>query len=225
MTSWHDWAQRWHMTYDACSALGKGAKTNSLPPMIKPPASEVEILLVEQRLEVRLPPAFRQTLLGFSRGVRFSWYCDSYDCGIPAPPEPVNAVVAGSCHWDLANLEELGKTRRQWVETFCNSDNSFDAVWKRKLVAFQKDGYGNMLALDVSADAGGSVVYLSHDDDGAHGYVLGRDFLDFMGRWSRIGCAGPHSWGWLPFTSAPQSLIDPNCQNARTWRTWLGLEE
>jgi hypothetical protein len=31
--------------------------------------------------------------------------------------------------------------------------------------------------------------------------------------------------GWLPFTTGPQSLIDPNCQNARTWRKWFGLEE
>ena len=92
-------------------------------------------------------------------------------------------------------------------------------------MGIQRDAYVNRRALDATPDGGGAVVCLSNDDDAAHGYCLGRDFLDFMDRWSQVGCAGPHVRGWLPFTTGPQSLIDPNCQNARTWRKWFGLEE
>ena len=133
--------------------------------------------------------------------------------------------MAGTCHWDLGRLGELDTIRQEWARTFSDPKRGFDQVWQRQVVAIQQDGYGNLLALDASPDGGGAVVYLSHDDDDAHGYCLGRDFLDFMDRWSQVGCAGPHVRGWLPFTTGPLSLIDPNCQNARTWRKWFGLEE
>ena len=225
MVPWPIWEKRWRMAYDACCAMGPLAKANSSPPTIEPAASEAEVVAVEQRLGVRLPTAFRDTLIHFSRRTKFSWYCDPYDCKLVGPPKSVWSVVAGMCHWDLGRLEELDTARQQWARTFNDPKRGFDQVWQRKVVAIQQDGYGNLLALDASPDGGGAVVYLSHDDDAAHGYCLGRDFLDFMDRWSQVGCAGPHVRGWLPFTTGPQSLIDPNCQNARTWRKWFGLEE
>jgi hypothetical protein len=223
--SWHVWQKRWRLAYDACCALGLRAKANSSPPTIEPPASEPEVAAVEGRLGVRLPAAFRDTLLHFSRRVSFSWYCDPDDCKILGPPEAVRSVVAGRCHWDLGLLEKLDLVRRGWADTFSDPNRPFDQVWQRKVVAIQQDGYGNLLALDARPDGGDAVVYLSHDDDAAHGYHLGRDFLDFMDRWSQVGCAGPYAGGWLPFTRGPQSLIDPDCENARTWRKWFGLEE
>jgi hypothetical protein len=171
-----------------------------------------------------LPTTFRDTLLHFSRRVMFYWCGDPYDCKITAPPEPVSAVVTGTCYWDLAKLEHLDETRSLWAKSFSNPSDPFDAVWQRKLVAIQQDGYGNLLALDISQSPEGPVVYLAHEPDPAHGYRLGSDFFDFMDRWSQVGCAGPHSWGWLPFTTGPLSLIDPNSQNARIWREWLGLK-
>jgi hypothetical protein len=134
-------------------------------------------------------------------------------------------VVAGTCQWDLSQLEELEEVRQRRAKMFSDPEEPFDTIWQRQVVVFQTDGYGNLLALDVTPGRDGAVVYLSHDPDEAHGYQLGRDFLDFMDRWSQVGCAGPHSWGWMPFTSGEWYLIDPNCENARTWRAWFGLRE
>lgn len=69
----------------------------------------------------------------------------------------------------------------------------------------------------------GAVVYLCHEPDESNGYVLGKDFIDFIDRWSRLGCPGPHDWAWRPFTAGREGLIDPDCQNAKIWREWLGL--
>jgi hypothetical protein len=81
----------------------------------------------------------------------------------------VSSVIAGTCHWDLSHLEELDTVCQRWVKVFNDPKMPFDHVWQRKLVAIQQDGYGNLLALDVSADGGDAVVYLSHDDEDTHG--------------------------------------------------------
>jgi hypothetical protein len=67
------------------------------------------------------------------------------------------------------------------------------------------------------------VTYLSHDGDEFHGRHLGQDFIDFVDRWSLLGCPGNESWQLEPFVAVPGGGIDPTCANAREWRRWFGL--
>jgi hypothetical protein len=83
---------------------------------------------------------------------------------------------------------------------------------------------GDYLGIDLSAGHHGEVVYLSHDDGDGHGYVLGADILDFLRRWTMLGCPGPEDWQWLPFTPSETSMLEPNGAAARKWRKLLGLE-
>lgn len=47
-----------------------------------------------------------------------------------------------------------------------------------------------MVALDLRTD--GRAIWMDHEDSAPpHGARLGRDFVDFMDRFTRIGCLGP----------------------------------
>jgi len=54
--------------------------------------------------------------------------------------------------------------------------------------------------------------------------VLGADLIDFLRRWTPLGCPGPEDWQWLPFTSKGTTMLDPDGEAARAWRETLGLE-
>jgi hypothetical protein len=90
-------------------------------------------------------------------------------------------------------------------------------------LAFQQVSNGDLLALDLSSSSA-PVIYLSHDDGPGHGYKLGADFTDFIGHWTRLGCRGAEGWRIVPFTKSPASLLDPDCENGRIWRSIFGLQ-
>jgi hypothetical protein len=63
-----------------------------------------------------------------------------------------------------------------------------------------------------------------HDDGSGHGCVLGVDLIDFLRRWTPLGCPGPEDWQRLPFTSGGTSMLEPDGEIAGRWRKMLGLE-
>ncbi len=56
-----------------------------------------------------------------------------------------------------------------------------------------------------------------------HGYKLGRDFTDFIDRWSSLVCPGAEDWQMKPFVDSPTGEIDPDSANAQAWREWFNL--
>src|SRR5262249_9542796 len=131
-------------------------------------------------------------------------------------------IFGGECSWSLTRLAEIEQGRKGWIECcFPNIEDEYDRVWHNKL-AFLEVGNGDMLALDLSLPSV-PVVYMSHDDGEGHGYRLGADFTDFITRWTLLGCPGAEDWQMLPFISSPTSLLAPDCENARLWRSIFGL--
>ena len=82
---------------------------------------------------------------------------------------------------------------------------------------------GDMIAIDRRSPDDESVIYLSHDDGQGHGFVLGRDFADFIDRWTMLGCPGPEDWEWLQFCSSSMSGLEPDGEAGSAWREWFGL--
>jgi len=39
--------------------------------------------------------------------------------------------------------------------------------------------------------------------------------IDFLRRWTPLGCPGPEDWQWLPFTSKGTTMLDPDGEAAR----------
>ncbi|MGV3719452.1 MAG: SMI1/KNR4 family protein [Actinomycetota bacterium] len=137
-------------------------------------------------------------------------------------PAPFQEIFCGECYWDLHQLVALEESRRSWISSvFPDPENEYDRVWHQKL-AFMEVGNGDLLALDLGQE-GAPVVYLSHDGGESHGYLLGRDFADFIDRWSLLGCPGAEDWQMAPFLSGPTSYLEVQGERAAQWRSVFGM--
>lgn len=229
------WHSRWDALRSACeyrNASGRWAEGANKPPRfeIDPPATEREVVAVEEMLGCAIPTSFRKVLLEYSSRVCIEW-------ALPEdvrPPETFRHVQAGECRWDLKALPELQKTHRDWIEhCFTGKQRpdweksprhiAYDLVWHGKF-AILENGTGDMIAIDVARTDRQPVVYLSHEDGVEHGYWLGSDFEDFVDRLSLLGCVGSEDWAFEPFLSGPRSLLVTNGENAKLWREWFGLQ-
>jgi hypothetical protein len=211
---WDNWKQRWENALLACSNLG--GRADEL--VIANPATISDVEKIEAEIQLKLPESFRRVITGYSSSVHMYWR-------LPTEielPKPFEGIFCGICEWDLSMLPELEARRKGWIEScFPNSDHSYDRVWHNKL-AFHGVDNGDMLALDLSKNPS-PVVYLSHDDEEMHGYILGMDFEDFIDKWSQLGCPGTEDWQMIPFIHDSVSGLDPDCQNANAWRKLFGF--
>ncbi len=214
---WNNWITRWEKTIEAIKLIG--GESNGIH--IGKPASEQEIIDIEEKLGYKLPESFRDVLLNFARSVDCGWELN--DC-IDLPKE-FRGIFAGECIWDVNNLIDIDESRKDWVrECFPNPYDEYDRVWHNKL-AFMNVGNGDKIAIDLEKYPEYTpVVYLSHDDGEGHGYILGHDFKDFIDRWTLIGCPGSEDWQIIPFVDTPTSGINPSCVNALEWKQLIGLK-
>lgn len=189
------------------------------PLIFEPPATEEQVALLERALGLPLPPSFRRALLSISSHVEFRWFMpDNLDL-----PDPFGSSFSGDLHWSLEFTRQFEDRKADWIEkVFPNRDDPYDAVWWDKL-AFYEIGNGDLLAIDLGKATYEQIVYLSHDDGQGHGYVLAKDFEDLLRRWIPLACAGGEDWQWLPFTTDRTGLLDPGCENARRWRSLIGI--
>lgn len=210
------WIQRCEAALRACKA--RGGKVEDL--VAGAPATESQVLEVEQQLGLRLPSSFRTVLTGFAASFKISWQLPDE----PVPPGALREVFHGELGWDLAMLPRLDAERRRWIElVFPDPADRYDRVWHEK-IAFWQGWNDDLVALEPLTDGDAAVVYLSHDDGRGHGYHLGPSFEETIDRWTLLGCVGAEDLCWLPFVSSPTSGLEPYCHNAVAWRTWFGLD-
>jgi cell wall assembly regulator SMI1 len=189
------------------------------PLVFESAATEEQVKSLEAVLGLSLPPSFRRVLRGITSHVEFRWF-------LPKDferPETFRSNFCGDLHWSLKFTEEFDKNKDGWIEqVFPNRHDSYDAIWWDKL-AFYEVGNGDFLAIDLRPETYEQIVYLSHDDGQGHGYVLAENFEGLLARWLPLACTGGEDWQWLPFTNSKTSFIDPACENARQWRSLIGL--
>lgn len=215
MTNWKNWQSRLESAIYACERIG--GKSTFLS--IKPPASKDSVRLVESSLGETLPKSFRDVLLQYSGEMSFYWFLPEEKIF----PSPFQNIFRGDCSWNIDSLIQLDQIRRGWIEKcFPDAQNPYDSVWHNAFT-FLEVGNGDSLAIDLKSSNDGPVVYLSHDGSDSHGYLLGENFIDFIDRWSQIGCPGSEDWQILPFTKSKTSFIDPSGSEAKLWRRLFGL--
>jgi len=186
---------------------------------VEGPASVSDIRRIETDLGIGLPPALSRFFLECSRSVDFRWQLP-HDFLLP---EQFRELFCGGFSLSLEALPEHERGRFGGEQTFPNPNDPYDVVWHQKLGVIPVMN-GDYLGIDLRAGHQGEIVYLSHDDGSGHGHVLGADLIDFLRRWTPLGCPGPEDWQWLPFTSKGTTMLDPDGEAARAWRETLGLE-
>ena len=211
-----EWIRRWQAALNACQR--KGGEASEL--VIAPPASAEAVAQVEAELGVILPVSFRKVLTNFSAEVNIYWFLPN-DLDLPVPYKP---IFSGDCSWSLSRMPGIAHWYLEWVETnFFNPNDPYDRVWQDKL-AFAEVPNGDNIAFDLMFMPDPPVVYLSHNDGEGHDYRLGDNFIDFMERWSLLGCPGNEDWQMMPFLPNATSGLDAYGENARKWREWFGLD-
>lgn len=149
---------------------------------VQPPAKEREVREAERRLGIRFPDGFRATLRRFTRQLDYYWFVDDPGEG---PPGWRDAPYCGNCSFGLESLQHSSHP----VHFSAAERSKPSSMWAWRLVVVG-DGSGNGVALDLRGD--GRAIWMNHEDSSPpHGARLGNDFIDFMDRFTRIGCLGP----------------------------------
>ncbi|MRJ44239.1 SMI1/KNR4 family protein [Idiomarina loihiensis] len=208
--------ENWKTFADAVKDIGGDLQAFT----IEEPATEKEVLALEEKLGFSLPASLREVLVNFSRKVGFRWF-------FPEKFElegELSEIFSGDRHWSLDWIYDFNESKNGWVEEcFPNKEDPYDVVWHNKL-AFHEVGNGDYLAIDLSSSGSESVVYLSHDEGDGHGVELAKNFKDFVCESSLIGCVGGEDWQQLPFIENGKKHIDGNCVNAIRFRKVLGVK-
>jgi len=210
------WVRCWWSTLEGVKSLG--AEASSL--LIEFPAEEDEVLAVERALGRKLPASLRRTFREFSSGFEFNWLF--YDEDDKVVPSPVERVYSGGFEKiELNRLVKAEEERQSWIQAvFSDPHDPYDAVWHNTLLVISV-GNGDYIGIDMQSDDG-FVTYVSHEGyEALHGKVLANNFLDFMSRWSLLGCVGPEDWQLEVFVDG--NGLNPFGEKGRVWRKWLGL--
>lgn len=196
----------------------RGFDTRTL--VFEPAAKEHDLLSVERRLGVTLPSSLRGVLAFVSSHVEFRWFAPQdtrFD-------KPFHQSFSGDLHWSLELLLQYARDKQGWIETvFKDPADPYNRVWHNKL-AFHEVGNGDYIALDLTPEFLGQVVYLSHDDGRGHGHVMAPSFAALLENWVPLACPGGEDWQWIPFTHDLTAPIDSNSENGRRWRAVLQLD-
>lgn len=210
-----NWAARWEQTI---SAVQKVVKTESWRLQINPPVTLSEIKTVEDSLGFKLPESFKEVLCNFSANVDFYWFLREFSF-----PPPLDFISHGICSWAVDDLVSLEEDRLQWLSLSTGDDSPYEII--KDKMCFLTVGNGDKLAIDLKKNSDGQVVYLAchFDDEQGHGYLLGENFIDFIDRWTQIGCIGPEIWETIEFINGPTGYINPAGEKAIEWRKLLGI--
>lgn len=209
------WVRCWCEVLLVCQR--QGGNVSRL--LIERPAGEEEVRAVEHTLGRRLPASLRRVFREFSAGFEFRW--SFWDKG-PSPPIDLDHISSGG--FEKIALDWLVKAeedRQSWIDAvFPDPYNPYNAIWHNTLLVIFI-GNGDYIGVDLRSDDG-FVTYVSHEGyEALHGKMLANNFLDFMNRWSLLGCVGPEDWQLEPFVG--QDGLDPLGEKGQVWRRWLGL--
>ena len=178
--NWDNIVNHWQDALDAAKRLGGEASQL----VVEGPASEAEIGILEKELGTPLPASLRDTLLNFSKCVKFSWYLPE-DFPLPEPLEPDSC---GSFDLSLDDIYDAEISRREWIADVLSTrdEPELEAAWD-DCFGFLNVATGDIVAIDISVSGQQPVIYLSHDDDeDIQRCRMGKDFQDFLARWSPL---------------------------------------
>ena len=176
------------------------------------PVSESTVAKAEKQLDLTFPPRFRRFVTTTCGGMRFDWSLDDdQQITLPGEREP---ITAGELTW---SFEDLVADNRGIRKTLADGDEYLLEMVGRDKVPFASTPNGDVFAVGLSGAVEDKIIYLSHDIDDIHNYVVAADIADLIARYGPLGFAGPEYWIWEQFTNKRTTMIDPTSKNARTF--------
>jgi hypothetical protein len=145
----------------------------------------------------------------------------------------------GDALWDIRQMENLITKYKQscpypkpikvgyllWEgRSYLTADE--DDVWYYNLyqnkIPLTYVPNGDDIVFDISeTETQNAILYLKNDDNSFHGIILGDKSIDFMTRWSYLGCLGPEHWQIEPFYDFEKNIILREGTTVESWRQLL----
>ena len=202
------------LTTWAVALAAKGAAVSSYD--IGPPASSEALALIARASQRALPAELASILTTVTGRIAFFWELDLRKQD-PAVPEPLARFgQIGELAFDVQTMAWL-----RAVDEVAEDDRYLDESQVDRLrasVEFYRTSTGDIFTVD---SRNGAVNYLTYESGFAEAVLLAPSFVEFLERFTSIGCVGPEMWV-LELTLGPFG-IDPNASLAKDWRAWMGV--
>ncbi|WP_285399495.1 SMI1/KNR4 family protein [Lysinibacillus sp. fls2-241-R2A-57] len=188
------WVERWHHLLKQLERQGAWVH----PLEIKPVATEQELIIVEERLGVRIPSEFRDLLRHCSQQVGVYW-------SLPDEallPIELDDIPSGDFGWSLEGLD---------FPYFGGDDEDSE---EQLYLQFHTAGNGDALLIRIDD---GSVWYWSHEEDEFD--LLAGSFNDYVERVTALGCLGADCGQHRQFCS--EDGLDLSLTSSQIWLKWF----
>jgi SMI1 / KNR4 family (SUKH-1) len=222
---------QWKADWRQMEAIARKRGWDVTPLKIAPPAAEAQLVALELKHGVKVPPQLREVLTTHSASVTFGWRVPHHQ----RPMELVEHLYPSSSGirgfvWDLGLIDDYAiENFRGWKKDLEDRDLSEaenrPEMWQNQFPF----GYlinGDSLTIDVSQTDGRQPVrYFSHELEGLHGHEIAPDFFSFISTFSKLGCAGHEHSDWfafIPITDQKQltAYISATGEGAQRWIAW-----
>lgn len=213
MNQWKTYIKNWAVTIN-----NYGGKI--LEFSIDSPATEEEVNQVEKALNKKLPKELKEVFLKFSKNINLYWSVGAVEKEFP---EPYNRVFEGGCRLSLHDLVEIDNWKDDLINScFIPYNNFFNSEKWLKGIGILEVGNGDYIVTDPKED-GEQICYISHEGDYSHGWILGKNLIDFLENWFRIGCAGPLDSCLEPFMDGEKDIVNGYGDMAEGFRKLFGV--
>lgn len=218
-TLWNQWVEHWNWII---AVMDNGRADVVEKVSIAKPATQRQLKAVERSLGLDMPADFADVLATHSRRVEFYWGIDE-GC-IATLPKSLSEVAAGGAEhaiWDIDDLVELKRDADGMVKMF-GRDEATKRGWMNCL-PFLRIGNGDYIAFRITeGQKTHPVVYMSHESDSEyHRKQLGANFVDFLTRWTNLGCPGPDFPYFQPFYDKRSKQLRHAGRAVDAWKKWL----
>ncbi|TWU49036.1 SMI1 / KNR4 family protein [Rubripirellula tenax] len=212
-TSWWESVQdHWCWACDATRA--RDGNVDQKPKVYKP-INERQLATLRRKVGGRLPSEFEHVLTHYARKVSFSWDLMESPLSDDFPDELRECCGCFADLWDVATLPEFAVVAAK----NCQSEMPYFHEAFNQRLPFIETGNGDYIAFDMrNGTEECPIVYLSHENDESHNRVLGQNFVEFLLRWSGVGCVGPDFPYLEAFYDARKKRVHCHGRNAKKWR-------
>ncbi|WP_284774649.1 ankyrin repeat domain-containing protein [Agrobacterium sp. lyk4-40-TYG-31] len=222
---WDEWKADWRWMEKRTTDLG----WKVTPLRIGPPASELQVRVLESRFGFPVPSQLRAVLTQLSGEVEFGWYVPSHLHSMERDEMPTMSFNRGDI-WSLSHIEQMAiPIFLEWKKDLASQDLS-EAPNKPEMWEHQFPFYnlinGDWLTIDTSdADPEKQPVrYFSHDLEMIHGLAVAPNFFTFMTQMSKLGLAGTEWASWMRFSRGQVNdtfYLDADTPGAKGWLAWI----